>query len=203
MTIEGWTPRHTCLVDIGDERGEVRNVVSGRKQIHSAYDGGCNFRSRSCLLYPTGLLTHLPGICVRLTSLETLHIEGCATLHELPTVSLMTSLTSLILHKCALIGLPCLESLTAMWHLSLSDLTPLLQSAPLLSAARLSPFRRSFCPSCACLYCYQFTESSSCRRSVFNWATPVKLCSSVFCMLINCLLHQFLGSIQERVRVPH
>jgi len=148
-------------------------------------------------------VNNLPGICVRLTSLETLHIEGCATLHELPTVSLMTSLTSLILHKCALIGLPCLESLTAMWHLSLSDLTPLLQSAPLLSAARLSPFRRSFCPSCACLYCYQFTESSSCRRSVFNWATPVKLCSSVFCMLINCLLHQFLGSIQERVRVPH
>ena len=43
----------------------------------------------------------------------------------------------------------------------------------------------------------------SCRRSFFNWATPVKLCSSVFCMLIDCLLHQFLGSIQERVRVPH
>lgn len=57
MTIEGWTPRHTCLVDIGDERGEVRNVVSGRKQNHSAYNGGCNFRSQSCLLYPTGLLT--------------------------------------------------------------------------------------------------------------------------------------------------
>jgi len=53
------------------------------------------------------------------------------------------------------------------------------------------------------VYCYLFTESSSCRRSFFDWATPVKLCSSVFCMRIDCLLHQFLGSIQERVRVPH
>jgi len=67
-------------------------------------------------------VNNLPGICVRLTSLETLHIESCATLQELPSVSLMTSLTSLILHKCALIGLPCLESLAAMRHLSLSDL---------------------------------------------------------------------------------
>jgi len=32
---------------------------------------------------------------------------------------------------------------------------------------------------------------------------PVKLCSIIFCMLIDCLLHQFLGSIQKRVRVPH
>jgi len=53
------------------------------------------------------------------------------------------------------------------------------------------------------VYCYLFTESSSCRRSFFNWATPVKLCRSVFYILIDCLLHQFLGSIQERVRVPH
>ena len=37
---------------------------------------------------------------------------------------------------------------------------------------------------------------------LFYWATPVKLCSSVFCMLIDCLLHQFLGSIEERVCVP-
>jgi len=27
--------------------------------------------------------------------------------------------------------------------------------------------------------CYLFTESSSCRRSFFDWATPVKLCSIV------------------------
>jgi len=53
------------------------------------------------------------------------------------------------------------------------------------------------------VYCYLFTKSSSCSCSFFNWATPVKLCSSLFCMLIDCLLHQFLGSIQERVRVPH
>jgi len=53
------------------------------------------------------------------------------------------------------------------------------------------------------VYCYLFTESSSCRRSFFDWATPVKLCSSVFCMLIDCLLPQFLGLIQERVHVPH
>ena len=53
------------------------------------------------------------------------------------------------------------------------------------------------------VYCSLFTELSSCRRSFFDWATPVKLCSSVFCMLIDCLLHQFLGSIQEKVRVLH
>jgi len=67
-------------------------------------------------------VNNLPGICVRLMLLETLHIEGCAKLQEVPTVSLMTSLTSIILHKCALIGLPCLKSLTVMRHLSLSDL---------------------------------------------------------------------------------
>ena len=52
--------------------------------------------------------------------------------------------------------------------------------------------------------CYLFTKSSSCHRSFFDWTTPVKLCSTVFCMLIDCLLHQFLGSIQKgvRVRVP-
>ena len=75
---------------------------------------------------------------------------------------------------------------------------PLLQSALLLSAARLLPFRRSLCPSCACLLLL-FTESSSCRRSFFNWATPVKLCSSVFCMLIDCLLHQLLGSKSQKL----
>jgi len=32
--------------------------------------------------------------------------------------------------------------------------------------------------------------------------TTVKLCNIVICMLIDCLLHQFLGSIQKRVRVP-
>jgi len=48
------------------------------------------------------------------------------------------------------------------------------------------------------VYFCLFTESSSCRRYIFD-----KLYSSVFCMLIDCLLHQFLGSIQERVRVPH
>ena len=45
--------------------------------------------------------------------------------------------------------------------------------------------------------CYLFTESSSCRRSFFDWATPVKLCSIVSCMIIDCLLHQYLGSIQK------
>jgi len=43
--------------------------------------------------------------------------------------------------------------------------------------------------------CYVFTESSLCRRSFFDRATPVILCSIVICMLIDCLLHQFLGSI--------
>ena len=79
---------------------------------------------------------------------------------------------------------------------------PPLQTAPLLSAARLLPFQRSLCDRVH-VYCYLFKESSSCRRSFFNWATPVKLCSSVFCMLIDCLLHQFLGSIQETVHVSH
>jgi len=50
--------------------------------------------------------------------------------------------------------------------------------------------------------CYLFTESS-CRRSFFDWATPVKLCIIVICMLIDCLLHQFLGSIQKRFCVPN
>jgi len=48
--------------------------------------------------------------------------------------------------------------------------------------------------------CYAFTKLSSCRRSFFDWATPVKLYSIIICMLIDCLLGQFLGSIQERVR---
>jgi len=43
--------------------------------------------------------------------------------------------------------------------------------------------------------CYLFTESSSSNRSFFDWATPVKLCSIVICMLIDCLLRQLLGSI--------
>ena len=51
--------------------------------------------------------------------------------------------------------------------------------------------------------CYLFAESSSCRHSFFDWATPVKLCSIVIYMLIDCLHHQFLGSIQERVRIPY
>jgi len=79
---------------------------------------------------------------------------------------------------------------------------PPLQSAPLLSAARLVPFRRSLCPSCACLL-LPVHRVVFFLPLLFNWATPVKLCSCVFCMLIDCLLHQFLGSIQERVRVPH
>jgi len=29
------------------------------------------------------------------------------------------------------------------------------------------------------VYCYLFTESSSCRRSFFVWMTSVKLCSDV------------------------
>jgi len=79
---------------------------------------------------------------------------------------------------------------------------PPLQSVPLLYAARLLPFRRSLCPSCACLLLpVHRVVFRSCRRSFFDWATPVKLYSSVFCMLIDCLLHQFLGLIQERVRV--
>ena len=55
------------------------------------------------------------------------------------------------------------------------------------------------------IYCYLFTEWFSCRRSFFDWVTPAKLCTIVFCMLIDCLLQQFSGSIQERVtvRVPH
>ena len=48
-----------------------------------------------------------------------------------------------------------------------------------------------------------FNESSFCRRSFFKWATPVGSCSIVFCTLIDCLLHQFLGSIQKRVCVPY
>ena len=43
--------------------------------------------------------------------------------------------------------------------------------------------------------CYLFTESSSCRRSFFDWATPVKLCSIVIFMLVDCLVHQLLSSI--------
>jgi len=51
--------------------------------------------------------------------------------------------------------------------------------------------------------CYLFTEPSSCRCSFFDWATPVKVCSILICMLIDCLLHPFLGLIQKRVCVPH
>ena len=49
-----------------------------------------------------------------------------------------------------------------------------------------------------------FTATCSPSRLLVTapFLTGVKLCSSVFCMLIDCLLHQFLGSIQERVRVP-
>jgi len=71
---------------------------------------------------------------------------------------------------------------------------------------RTSLTRQSADETCvhrAHFYCYLFTETFSYRRSFFDWATPVKLCSSVFCMLIDCLLHQFLCSIQERVCVPH
>ena len=39
------------------------------------------------------------------------------------------------------------------------------------------------------VYLYLFTESSSCRRSFFDWATSVQLYSIVSCMLIDCLLH--------------
>ena len=46
-----------------------------------------------------------------------------------------------------------------------------------------------------------FARETVCRS--FLTGTPVKLCSSVFCTLIDCLLHQFLGSIQERACVSH
>ena len=51
--------------------------------------------------------------------------------------------------------------------------------------------------------CYLFTKSSSCRRTLFYCATSVKLCSIAICMLIDCPLHKFLGSIQKGVRVPY
>ena len=72
---------------------------------------------------------------------------------------------------------------------------PPLQSAPLLSAARLLPLPLCLCPSCASrrVDCYLFTESSSSQCSFFDWATPAKLCSIIICMLVDCLLHLGLG----------
>jgi len=65
----------------------------------------------------------LPGICARLTSLETLSIAACDTMQELPALSLMTSLTLLALCECPLIKLlSCVKSLTAMRQLSLGYL---------------------------------------------------------------------------------
>ena len=49
---------------------------------------------------------------------------------------------------------------------------------------------------------YLFTESSFSRRTFFDWATPGKLCS-IICVIVDCLLHQFLGSIQKWVRIPY
>ena len=51
--------------------------------------------------------------------------------------------------------------------------------------------------------CYLFIESTSCRRSLFDWATPVKLYSIVIRILIDYLLQTLLGSIQKGVRVPY
>jgi len=59
------------------------------------------------------------------------------------------------------------------------------------------------CTHCVHIDCYLFTESSYSRRFFPDWATPVKLCSTVICLPVNCLLHQFLGSIQKGVRIPY
>jgi len=80
-----------------------------------------------------------------------------------------------------------------------NDLVPLIEGL----CAKILFFRFELIGSLRSHLVLFFFRTSSCRHSFFDWATPVKLCSSVFCMLINCLLHQFLGSIQERVRVPH
>ena len=50
--------------------------------------------------------------------------------------------------------------------------------------------------------CSLFTESYSSCCSFFDRATPVKLCSVVMCMHVDCPLHQFLGPIQKGVRIP-
>ena len=50
---------------------------------------------------------------------------------------------------------------------------------------------------------YLLTESSFSCRSFLDWATPCKLCSIVICVIVDCLLHQFLGSIQKWVRIPY
>ena len=50
--------------------------------------------------------------------------------------------------------------------------------------------------------CYLFTEWSSSRRSFLNWATPVKLCNILICMLIVCILHQFSSPIHKGILIP-
>jgi len=47
-----------------------------------------------------------------------------------------------------------------------------------------------------------FTDSPSSCRSFPNWAIPVKLCSVVVYMIINCRLHQFWSSIPTEIRIP-
>jgi len=79
---------------------------------------------------------------------------------------------------------------------------PLCQPLPLHSASLPSAANVSYLSDEACTHRvhidhYLFTKSPSSRNSFPDWATPVKLCSIVICMLIDCRLHQFLSSIQN------
>jgi len=69
----------------------------------------------------------LPASVGRLSSLETLRIEAC-DVRELPVMSAMPALKSLILERCwAIKELPCLSHLTALEQLSLVDLSELIR----------------------------------------------------------------------------
>jgi len=65
-------------------------------------------------------------------------------------------------------------------------------------------FRRNLYLSCA-VERHVFTKSSSLSSlcSFPDWATPVKLCSVLMCMLINCRLQHFLSSLPKGVRIPY
>jgi len=99
----------------------------------------------------------LPGICARLTSLETLRIAGCDTMQELPTLSLMKSLTLLALCECLLIKLlPCVKSLTAMQQLRY-----------LINFTRLCAWAE--CPCCNTCPCTILDALWSCHRQSVYW----------------------------------
>jgi len=72
-------------------------------------------------------VTNLPGICERLTVLETLHIEGCATLHQLQTMRLMTSLTSLTFHKCSITHLPAMRAMKNLTSIIITNCVDLIE----------------------------------------------------------------------------